>query len=278
MIDSHHHFWKYNTEDYAWISKDMSSLRQDFLVPELENDLDLSGIDQVISVQARCSDQENAFLIEQAKNSDELVAGIVAWAPLASDNLRLFLDQSINEPLVKGIREIIQGTPDEQFLDNPDFDRGIRELTHRDLTFDLLITHDQLPTAIAFADRHPNQQIVLNHCGKPPIRSGDFPKTWARNIRELARRPHVYCKFSGLTTEIQSRGSELDTDLIRPYFDTVLKAFDPERLMFGSDWPVSLLSTTYPTWLNIVDDLIHPLSEDEKSAIRTKTAMDFYRI
>jgi L-fuconolactonase len=278
MIDSHHHFWKYNTDDYAWISDDMTTLRRDCLVAELENDLDLCGVDQVISVQARCSEQENQFLLEQAKNSDNLVAGIVAWAPLTSENMRLFLDQYINEPLVKGIREIIQGTPEEQFLNNPDFDHGIRELTHRDLTFDLLVFHDQLPAAIAFADRHPNQRIVLNHCGKPPIRSGDSPKLWARNIRELARRPHVYCKFSGLMTEIQDRGNELGTDLIRPYFDTVLKAFGPERLMFGSDWPVSLLGTTYPVWLNIVDDLIHPLSEDEKSAIRTDTATDFYQI
>jgi len=278
MIDSHHHFWKYNTDDYAWISDDMTALQRDCLVPELENDLDLCGVDQVISVQARCSEQENQFLLEQAKNSDNLVAGIVAWAPLTSENMRLFLDQYINEPLIKGIREIIQGTPEEQFLNNPDFDHGIRELTHRDLTFDLLVFHDQLPAAIAFADRHPNQRIVLNHCGKPPIRSGDFPKSWARNIRELARRPHVYCKFSGLMTEIQDRGNELDTDLIRPYFDTVLKAFGPERLMFGSDWPVALLGTTYPAWLNIVDDLIHPLSEDEKSAIHTDTATDFYQI
>jgi L-fuconolactonase len=278
MIDSHHHFWKYNTDDYAWISDDMTELRRDCLVPELENDLDLCGVDQVISVQARCSEQENQFLLEQAKNSDHLVAGIVAWAPLTSDNMRLFLDQYINEPLVKGIREIIQGTPEEQFLNNPDFDHGIRELTHRDLTFDLLVFHDQLPAAIAFADRHPNQRIVLNHCGKPPVRSGDFPKSWARNIRELARRPHVYCKFSGLMTEIRDRGNALDTDLIRPYFDTVLKAFGPQRLMFGSDWPVSLLSTTYPVWLNIVDDLIHPLSEDEKSAIRTDTATNFYHL
>ena len=278
MIDSHHHFWKYNTDDYAWISDDMTALRRDCLVPELENDLDLCGVDQVISVQARCSEQENQFLLEQAKNSDHLVAGIVAWAPLTSDHMRMFLDQYINEPLVKGIREIIQGTPEEQFLNNPDFDHGIRELTHRDLTFDLLVFHDQLPAAIAFADRHPNQRIVLNHCGKPPLRSGDFPKSWARNIRELARRPHVYCKFSGLMTEVQDRGNELDTNLIRPYFDTVLKAFGPERLMFGSDWPVSLLGTTYPVWLNIVDDLIHPLSEDEKSAIRTDTATDFYQL
>lgn len=278
MLDTHHHFWKFNEEEFPWISEGMSVLRRDCLVPELENDLDLCGVDQVISVQARCSEEENQFLLDQAKNSDDLVAAIVGWAPLTSDTLRLFLDQYIHEPLIKGFREIIQGTPDEQFLDNPDFDHGIRELTHRDYAYDLLISHDQLPAAIAFADKHPNQRMVLNHCGKPPIQANEFPKTWARNIRELARRPHVYCKLSGLTTEIQDQEKSWQTDLIRPYFNTILNAFGPQRLMFGSDWPVSMLNTTYPAWLNAVDDLILPLSTDEKSAIQQDTATLFYQL
>ncbi len=278
MIDAHHHFWKFNTAEFPWISEDKPCLRHDHLIPELEHAIDMCGIDQAIAIQARCSDEENQFLLEQAQNSDGLITGIVGWAPLTSDGLRLFLDQYIHEPLVKGFREIIQGTPDEQFLDNPDFDHGLRELTHRELTFDLLISHDQLPSAIAFTDRHPNQRMVLNHCGKPPIRAGEFPKTWARNIRELARRPHVFCKISGLTTEIQDQDKTWQTDLIRPYFDTILKAFGPERIMFGSDWPVSNLNASYPTWLNAVDDLILPLSHDEKSAIHQDTATQFYKL
>ena len=278
MIDAHHHFWKFNTEDLPWISEEMPCLRHDFGAAELEDAIDMCGIDHAISVQARCSDEENQFLLEEAKNSEGLITGIVGWAPLKSDSLRLFLDQYIHESFIKGFREIIQGTPDDQFLDNPDFDHGVRELTHRDHAFDLLISHDQLPAAIAFADRHPNQRMVLNHCGKPPIRAGDFPNTWARNIRELARRPHVYCKLSGLTTEIQDQKKAWQTDLIRPYFDTILKAFGPQRIMFGSDWPVSMLNTSYPVWLNAVDDLILPLSHDEKSAIHEDTATEFYHL
>jgi len=278
MLDAHHHFWKFTQDAYPWISDDMAALRRDCLLPELEDALDLSGVDQVISVQARCTEEENQFLIDQAKNSNDLVAAIVGWAPLTSDSLRLFLDQYIHEPLIKGFREIIQGTADEVFLDNPDFDHGLRELTHRDYAFDLLVSHDQLPAAIAFADKHPNQRMVLNHCGKPPIRANKFPETWARNIRELARRPHIYCKLSGLTTEIQDQKKEWQTDLIRPYFDTILNAFGPQRIMFGSDWPVSLLKNSYPTWLNAVDDLILPLSTTEKSAIQSETATQFYNL
>lgn len=276
MIDSHHHFWKYKAADFPWIGEDMEVLQHDHQVAEFEDDLEFSGVDQVISVQARRTDRENHFLIDQARKSDDLVAAVVGWAPLDSPDLRVFLDQYVHEPLMKGVREMIAGTPDEQFLNNPDFDQGIHELTHRDLTFDLLISEDQLPAAIAFADRHPNQRIVLNHCGSPVITSGGFSKTWARHIRELARRPHVFCKLSGLTTQVES--GDWNTDLLRPYFDTVLKAFGPSRLMYGSNWPLCKINTSYPVWLNTVDNLIISLSEDEKDAIRQGTAIDFYQI
>ena len=278
MIDAHQHLWKFNATDFPWISTETPCLRHDFGVAELADAIDMCAIDHAVSVQARCSDTENQFLLDQAKNSEGLITGIVGWAPLTSHRRRIFLDQYIHEPLIKGFREIIKGTPDDQFLDNPDFDLGLRELTHRDYTFDLLISHDQLPAAIELADRHPNQQIVLNHCGNPPIQAGEFPTTWARNIRELARRPHVYCKLSGLTTEIQDQNITWQTDLIRPYFDTILNAFSPQRIMFGSDWPTSLQNTTYPAWLNAVDDLLLPLSHDEKSAITDDTARDFYQL
>lgn len=282
MIDSHHHFWQYNATEFPWISSDMPELQHDHLLPELEHDLDMCGIDQVVSVQIRRSQEENQFLLDQAKKSDDLVAAIVGWAPLTSKNLRVFLDQYIQEPLFKGVREIIQGTPDEQFLDNADFDHGVRELTHRDLAFDLLVSHDQLPAAIAFADKHPNQRMALNHCGKPPVHPTGMKdpasKAWARNIRELARRPHIFCKLSGLTSKIQTSGQSLHPELLRPYFDTIINAFGSQRIMFGSDWPVSLLSTTYPGWLNTVDDLILPLSADEKSAIHQHTAVHFYQL
>jgi len=267
----------------------MPVLRHDFLLPELEHELELSGIDRVISVQARCTEKENTFLLDQAKASNDLVAAIVGWAPLTSPatKLRPFLDQYINEPLFKGVREIIKYTPTEQFLDNPDFDLGIRELTQRDLTFDLLISSEQLPAAIAFADRHPNQRIVLNHCANPEIEKENSPsntdrtRAWARNIRELARRPHVFCKLSGLhvvDSNTSAQSNTWNTDLIRPYFDTILKAFGPQRLMYASDWPTSLLHTSYPAWLNTVDDLILSLSDDEQSAIQQTTATTFYNL
>jgi L-fuconolactonase len=279
VIDAHHYFWKYKPADFPWITTDMEALRHDHRLAELEHDLEFSGVEQVISVQCRRTDRENHFLIEQAKKSDGLVAGVVGWAPLDCRELRVFLDQYIHEPLLKGIREVITDTADEQFLENPDFDQGIRELTRLDLAFDLMVSEQQLPAAIALADRHPDQRMVLNHCGNPLIKAGSFSESWAHDIRELARRPHVFCKISGLTAGLDpTAGSTRHSELLRPWFDTVCKAFGPDRMMYGSDWPVCNLTTSYPAWLTTVDDLIFPLSEAEKTAIYQDTAMRFYQI
>lgn len=279
MIDAHHHFWKYRPAELPWITPEMKALQQDYRIAEFEHALEFSGVDQVISVQSRRSDRENHFLLEEARKSDKLVAGIVGWAPLDSPELRVFLDQYLHEPMLKGVREIINGSSTEKFLNNPDFDQGITELTRHNLAFDLLVSEDQLAAAIAFADRHPNQRIVLNHCGCPQIDPETFSASWARSIRELARRPHIYCKLSGLSGQIGPIASRpIHSQIIRPYFDTVCHAFGPQRMMYGSDWPVCNLATTYPAWLNTVDDLIISLSEHEQKAIHQDTAIGFYQL
>ena len=257
----------------------MKALQQDYRIAEFEDELEFSGVDQVISVQSRRSDRENHFLLEEARKSDNLVAGIVGWAPLDSPELRVFLDQYLHEPMLKGVREIVSGSSTEKFLNNPNFDQGITELTRHNLAFDLLVSQDQLTAAIAFADRHPNQRIVLNHCGCPQIDPETFSQSWARSIRELARRPHIYCKLSGLSGQLGPIASRpIHSQIIRPYFDTVCHAFGPQRIMYGSDWPVCNLATTYPAWLNTVDDLIISLSEDEQKAIHQDSAIGFYQL
>lgn len=257
----------------------MAALRQDHRIYELEDDLEFSGVDQVVAVQSRRSDRENHFLLEQAKQSDSLVAGIVGWAPLDSTELRVFLDQYVHEPMLKGVRETMNSSFAENPLNNPDFDHGVTELARHDLALDLMVSEQQLPAAILFADRHPNQRIVLNHCGSPSMESTTPSRSWAHAIRELARRPHVYCKVSGLSAQLDSMTSgRIHSQILKPFFDIVCNAFGATRIMFGSDWPVCNLTTTYPAWLNTVDDFILTLSEDEQRAIRRETAMDFYRI
>jgi L-fuconolactonase len=279
MIDAHHYFWKYKPAEFPWITEEMGTLQQDYQVDDFEHELEFSGIDQVISVQSRRSDRENHFLLKQAKKSDNLVAGIVGWAPLESDELRVFLDQYLHEPMLVGVREVITGSAEGEFLSNPDFDRGMKELLRHNLAFDLFVSEQQLPAAIAFADRHPNQRMVLNHCGCPQMDASTFPSSWAHSIRELARRPHVYCKISGLSNQLPSdTGRSIHSQIIAPYFDTVCNAFGPGRMMYGSDWPVCKLTTSYPAWLNTIDDLIFSLSETEKNAIHQDTAIRFYQL
>lgn len=283
VIDAHHHFWRYKPEDLPWITENMEALRHDHRVAELEHELEFSGMDQVISVQCRRTDRENQFLLEEARKSEGLVAGVVGWAPLDSPDLRVFLDQYIREPLLKGVREVVTGKEKQSWLNDPDVDAGIAELKCCDLAFDLTVYPEQLPAAIAFADRHPDQRMVLTHCGHPPIQTQELDQSWAHAIRELARRPHVYCKVSGLTEQLSINSSQaIDTvrhsQLIQPYFDTVCKAFGAKRLMYGSNWPICKLTTTYPAWMTTVDDLIFSLSDDEKNAIHRDTAIEFYRL
>lgn len=279
VIDSHVHLWKYKAANFPWITEEMEALQHDHRVAELEEDLEFSGVDQVIAVQARRSDRENHFLLEQARKSDGFVAGIVGWAPLDCAELRVFLDQYLHEPMLMGVRASIDFSSEDELLNNPDFDHGVTELARHDLALDLMVSEQQLPAAILFADRHPNQRIVLNHCASPDMDSSGPSQLWALAIRELARRPHVYCKISGLSPQLGAVGLRAThSQVLKPYFETLCKAFGPERMMFGSNWPVCNLNTTYPAWLNTVDDLILALSEDEQHAIRRETAKAFYRI
>ncbi|MGJ8678151.1 MAG: amidohydrolase family protein [Akkermansiaceae bacterium] len=266
MIDAQHSFWKWK-EDRVDLDP---SLGKDFLLADLEHDLEFSGVDQVISVQSERSNRENKFLIKQAASSQGLIAAVIAWAPLAEPHLRLFLDQYIFDPFIKGYREVIDSANIEKCFGNPDFHLGVRELTARGLTLDLHVAEEILPAAIAFVDCHPNQRIVIDNCGNPDTRS-KMSSSWARNMRELARRPHVHCKLSGLASTNNQYSQQL-----QPYFETLVNAFRPPRLMFASDWPRCNVSTTYQTWLNTVDDFIHLLSPEEQNAIRGETARMVY--
>lgn len=276
MIDTHQHFWTFNDQDFGWIEDDMAVLRDDFTPQKLaQQTTQVEGIDGVISVQARCCHEENDFLLDLADQSD-LVLGVSGWVDLKSSGVGDTLDQYTRHPLFKGVREICQGADDEDFLANGYFDRGIRELTKRDLAYDILIFQNQLHAATEFAARHPDQRMIVDHAAKPEITQAGVPEEWKKGIAAIAALPNVSCKFSGLTTEIRD-GSRWDLDLLRPYFDILLENFESERLMFGSDWPVCLLGSSYPKWVDAFRSLISELAEDEQKQICTGNARAFYR-
>ena len=276
MIDAHHHFWRYNEQEYGWITPEQAVLRADFLPEQLKSECEAAGVDGVVSVQARTTLEETNALLDFAAQHD-FIAGVVGWVDLRSPDVSSTLDRYGAHPRFVGVREICQGAADEDYFDHPAFNRGIEELTLRNLTYDILIFADQLRSATRFVDRHPTQSFVVDHCAKPPIRRGQFAKTWAKDLAELALRENVYCKFSGLATEVRD-DSSWDAELMRPYFESVIAAFGPQRVMFGSDWPVSIQSTSYEAWIEACKTLAASLTGAEQSAVMEETARCFYEL
>jgi L-fuconolactonase len=272
-IDSHQHFWRYTAEEFGWIGEDLRAIRRDFLPADLAPALRSAGVSGTVAVQARQTLEETRWLLELAR-SHPLIRGVVGWVPLADPGLSGVLDDLADEPMLKGVRHVLQGEPDA-FMADPAFNAGIRRITSRGLSYDLLVLARQLPSAIRFVDAHPRQRIVLDHIAKPVI-SGPPPAEWRRRIRELARRPHVSCKFSGLVTEV--RGGRWLPALLEPYFDAVLEAFGPRRLMFGSDWPVCLGASGYQRWAGFVRRCARRLSPSEGARILGGNAAEFYRL
>jgi L-fuconolactonase len=250
----------------------MAVLRRNFLPEDLAAELSAANVEGVVSVQARQSLEETAWLLGFAR-SHSFIRGVVGWAPLADPRLPEILAPVAADQKLVGVRHVIQGEPDDDYILRDDFNAGIRGLRAFGLRYDILILARHLPQTIRFVDRHPNQVFVLDHIAKPPIRERIL-SPWRENIRELARRPNVYCKLSGLVTEADPANWK-PADLA-PYIDTVLEAFGPQRLMFGSDWPVCLLGVTYSRWLAFVLETLSGLSAAERQRICSATAAEAY--
>lgn len=273
MIDSHHHFWLYDPVRYGWISDQMSAIKRDFLPEHLMTEvtgLDVSG---VISVQAEQTLAETERLLSYA-DQYEFIRGVVGWVPLANPDLSRMLPTVANHPRLKGLRHVVQDEP-AGFMLRPDFNRGIASLKPYNLAYDILIYERQLPEAIELVDRHPEQRFVLDHLGKPEVRSQSF-SSWENHIRDLAKRPHVFCKLSGLVTEADHR--TWTEEQLKPYLDTVLDCFGPRRLLFGSDWPVCLLAASYARWVEVVRNFASQLSGTEQEWVFQRTAREAYRL
>ena len=275
LIDSHHHLWKYSAEQYSWINEQMSLLRRDFLAPQLRQIASESGVDGFVSVQARQTIEETAALLQIA-NQEPLIRGVVGWVPLAGENVASVLDQFSDDPLLKGVRHVVQDEPDDRFLLGTEFNRGIDQLKGRGLVYDVLIFARQLPASIEFVDHHHDLPMVLDHIAKPTIQAATFDDDWEKNFRELARRDNITCKFSGVVTEVADDSWSIDT--IRRYWDVAIEAFTPKRLMFGSDWPVCLLKTGHTQWVETVRQLASPLSDQEQADLFANNAIRAYNL
>jgi L-fuconolactonase len=272
-VDAHHHLWRYSSADYGWIGEEMASLRRDFLIKDLLAELTSAAIDVTVVVQARETLEETTWLLECAQEAS-LIGGVVGWAPLEDDGILDILSGLHHADKLVGLREIVQNKPDG-FLDSKRFNSGVSQLKRLDLTYDLLIQERQLVEAVRFVDRHPCQQFVLDHAAKPRISKGEL-EPWKTNLRELGLRPNVVCKVSGLATEALWNDWTLDS--LRPYLDACVEVFGPNRLMAGSDWPVSLVATGYSGWFELLRVYFQNFSSDEIGRIFGENAIDVYRL
>lgn len=272
IIDAHHHYWKYDPLAYDWIDEPMKAIRRDFLPEQLAMSIQGAGVDGVISVQARQMIQETDWLLELARQTP-FMKGVVGWLPLMEDNLECHLIKYSGEPLLKGLRHVIQGEADPEFMLRDDFNRGIALLKKYGLVYDLLIVERQLPNTIRFVDRHPNQPFVLDHIAKPLIGKNER-SPWKENICELAKRGNVCCKLSGMVTEADYQ--HWTPEQLIPYFEVVMEAFGPSRLLFGSDWPVCLVATNYKSWAELVRKNIASFSKEEQALIMGGNAARVY--
>jgi len=273
VIDSHHHLWSYSASEYGWIDDSMAGIRRDFLPVHFEREIRMAGVDGSVLVQARTTIEETHRLLEMAA-SHPFLLGVVGWVPLDSPDILPCLSSLAGTGNLKGAREVLQGRPAGSLL-KPAFNAGIALLKTFDLTYDILIYQNQIQETIELVDRHPEQTFVLDHIAKPRIRDQSL-EPWASDLRELARRGNVFCKVSGMVTEADP--TSWTPQQLQPYFDVVLEAFGPNRLMFGSDWPVCLVGTDYAQWLGMVQSWTAPLSGAEQAAIFGETAARVYRL
>jgi L-fuconolactonase len=272
VIDSHHHYWHYNPIEYDWIDDSMKHIRRDFLPEDLSKTIHKAGIEGVVSVQARQTVEETVWLLGIAKQNP-FMKGVVGWLPLVDNDIESYLEKFTPDKNLKGLRHVVQGEQDPNFILRPDFNRGISLLKKYSLVYDILVVERQLPNSIRFVGNHPNQVFVLDHIAKPLIGQNQI-SPWRENIRELAKHPNVNCKISGMVTEADF--TMWTPEQLQPYFDVIMEAFGPDRLLFGSDWPVCLVATTYPNWVELVKKNISIFTKDDQDKILGGNAIRIY--
>jgi L-fuconolactonase len=271
-IDAHQHFWKYSAAEYPWIPHG-SPLQRDCLPKDLAKEQAKVGLHGSIAVQARQTLEETRWLLELSDESP-LLRGVVGWVDLRSDYVEEQLAEFVRHPKFVGVRHVVQDEPNE-FMLQPDFLGGIEALREFGLTYDILIYPRQLPAAIQLVKTFPEQPFVLDHIAKPDIKTGTI-STWREQIRELAEAPNLLCKVSGMVTEADHRAWKPDD--FRPYLDLIFETFGPDRLMFGSDWPVCLLAANYEQTFALVDEYTRSLPPAAREALFGGNAARFYGV
>ena len=273
IIDTHQHFWNYDTTRHEWINEEMRAIRKNFLPEQLAPILKENKVDGCISVQVDQTTEETDFLLALAKEHS-FIQGVVGWVDLRASNLEDTLENYRDAKALKGFRHIIQGQA-AGFMLQPNLIQGLKKLATRNYTYDLLIYAHQLKEANEFIKQVTELPIVIDHVAKPNIKDSEM-EDWKKEITALAKYPNVYCKISGMATEANWETWTMTG--LQPYLDTVVAAFGTERIMFGSDWPVCLVASSYAKWLNGVQKYFNTFSSTEQEAIFAGNVIKFYKL
>lgn len=273
-IDGHQHFWSTQRDDYGWLTPDLQALYRDFTPDDLRPQLERAGVDLTVLVQAAASTEETRYLLGIA-DEHAMVAGVVGWIDMDSPtDAMAALNEFGRHPKFVGVRPMIQDIEDPSWIDRPELGVILDALTESGLCFDALVKSVHLPFLLSCLTRHPGLRVVLDHGAKPNIAGGEW-QPWADSIAAIADETSAFCKISGLITE----AADVQTyDDVMPYLEHLLTTFGPDRLIWGSDWPVLNLAGDYDGWHDASITRLETLTEQDRENVLGRNAISFYNL
>jgi L-fuconolactonase len=271
-VDAHHHVWSLARGDYGWLTPALAPIHRDFSLADMAPLRDRANVTSTVLVQAAPSVAETQWLLDVAQRSEGVVKGVVGWVDLAAPDAVPTLTRLARNPLLKAVRPMLQDGDDPDWILRSEVGRALSALPRLSLRFEALVRPAQLPALLAMIERQPDLPVVIDHGAKPAIARGEW-EPWARHMAAIAAQPRVRCKISGLVTEA---GPGWTIDILRRYFDFLVERFGPQRLMWGSDWPVVTLAATYQSWYAATVALTSSWSADDRAALMGNTARRFY--
>ncbi len=271
-VDAHHHVWSLARGDYDWLTPALAPIHRDYTLADLRPLREQAGVTDTVLVQAAPTVAETRYLLGVAERSDGVVKGVVGWVDLGDPSAIPTLTHLARNPLFKAVRPMLQDVPDPAWLLRAEVGRALAALPRLGLRFEALVKPAQLPALLTMLDRHPDLAVVIDHAAKPDIAHGMW-EPWTLHMRAAAANPRVRCKLSGLVTEV---GPGWTIDVLRPYVDFLAETFGPQRLIWGSDWPVVNLAGTYQSWFAATVALTSDWSPDDRAALMGGAARRFY--